>query len=103
MFLEKELNSTLTHTQKNNEALTHTQENNEALICTQKNNEALIYTQKNNEALIYTQKSNEANFSSANFPLELCILNNDYALMHITQKIPSSDDFANILELLYTL
>ncbi len=113
MFLEKELNSALTHTQKNNEALTHTQENNDTLICTQrnnealiysqKNNEALIYTQKNNDALIYTQKSNEANFPSANFPLRTLHMNNDYALMHITQKIPSSDDFANILELLYTL
>ena len=30
-------------------------------------------------------------------------MSNEYALMHIYLKIPSSDDFANILELLYTL
>jgi hypothetical protein len=30
-------------------------------------------------------------------------MNNEYALMHIYLKIPFSDDFANILELLYTL
>ena len=76
--------------------------NNEALNCTQKNNEALNCTQKNNEALNYTQKNNEPIFQVPIFLLTLH-MNNDYALMHITQKIPSSDDFANILELLYTL
>ena len=30
-------------------------------------------------------------------------MNNEYALMHKYLKIPSSDDFANILELLYTI
>ncbi len=34
--------------------------------------------------------------------LNLCILNNNYALCILLRKIPSSDDFANILELLYT-
>ncbi len=44
--------------------------------------------------------------TGANFhfePVELCILNNNYALCRLLRKIPSSDDFANILELLYTL
>ncbi len=43
--------------------------------------------------------------AGANFPFEtvrLCILNNNYVLCIILRKIPSSDDFANILELLYT-
>ena len=75
--------------------------NNDALNCTQKNNDALNYTQKNNDALNYTQKNNEPIFPVPIFLLTLH-MNNEYALMHITQKIPSSDDFANILELLYT-
>ncbi len=44
--------------------------------------------------------------TGANFhfeTVELCILNNYYALCILFRKIPSSDDFANILELLYTL
>ena len=95
MFLEKELNSALTHTQKNNEALTRTQKNNGALIYTQKNNEALIYTQKNNEALIYTQKNNKANFPSANFPLnqsqnEIRTLDNLLALHKIRRKVAAT-------------
>ncbi len=44
--------------------------------------------------------------AGANFHFEtvkLCILNNNYALcILLKKKIPSSDDFANILELLYT-
>jgi hypothetical protein len=41
-----------------------------------------------------------ANFHFA--PVKLCILNNDYALCILLRKIPSSDESANILELLYT-
>jgi hypothetical protein len=44
--------------------------------------------------------------TGANFhfePVELCILNNNYALIILLRKIPSSDEFANILELPYTL
>jgi hypothetical protein len=44
--------------------------------------------------------------AGANFPFEtvkLCILNDNYALCILLRKIPSSDDFANIVELLYTL
>jgi hypothetical protein len=43
--------------------------------------------------------------TGANFLLEtvkICILNNDYALCILLRKIPFSDEFANILELLYT-
>ena len=87
---------------KTNDALNCTQKNNDALNCTQKNNDALNYTQKNNDALNYTQKNNESIFLVPIFLLTL-YMNNEYALMHNTQKIPSSDDFANILELLYTL
>ena len=87
---------------KNNDALNCTQKNNDALNCTQKNNDALNYTQKNNEALNCTQKNNEPIFPVPIFLLTLH-MNNEYALMHIYLKIPSSDDFANILELLYTL
>ena len=67
-----------------------------------KNNDALNCTQKNNDALNYTQKKYESIFPVPIFLLTLH-MNNEYALMHNTQKIPSSDDFANILELLYTL
>ena len=87
---------------KNNDALNCTQKNNDALNCTQKNNDALNYTQKNNDALNYTQKNNESIFLAPIFLLTF-YMNNEYALMHINQKIPSSDDFANILKLLYTL
>ena len=76
--------------------------NNDALNCTQKNNEALNCTQKNNDALNYTQKKYESIFLVPIFLLTLH-MNNEYALMPIYLKIPSSDDFANILELLYTL
>ncbi len=34
--------------------------------------------------------------------VKLCILNNNYALCILLKEIPSSDDSANILELLYT-
>ncbi len=34
--------------------------------------------------------------------MKLCILDENYALCILLRKIPSSDDFANILELLYT-
>ena len=67
-----------------------------------KNNDALNYTQKNNDALNYTQKKYESIFLVPIFLLTLH-MNNEDALMHIYLKIPSSDDFANILELLYTL
>jgi hypothetical protein len=43
--------------------------------------------------------------TGANFHLEtveFCILNNNYALCILLRKIPFSDDFANILELMYT-
>jgi hypothetical protein len=43
--------------------------------------------------------------TGANFHFEtvkLCILNNNYALCILLKEIPSSDDSANILELLYT-
>ncbi len=43
--------------------------------------------------------------TGANFnfeTVELCILDNNYALCILLRKIPSSDDFANVLELLYT-
>ena len=63
-----------------------------------KNNDALNCTQKNNDALNYTQKKYESIFLVPIFLLTLH-MNNEYALMHNTQKIPSSDDFANILEL----
>ena len=53
---------------------------------------------KNNEALNCTQKKYESIFLVPIFLLTLH-MNDEYALMHNTQKIPSSDDFANILEL----
>ena len=63
-----------------------------------KNNDALNCTQKNNDALNCTQKKYESIFLVPIFLLTLH-MNDEYALMHNTQKIPSSDDFANILEL----
>ncbi len=43
--------------------------------------------------------------TGANFHFEtvkICILNNNYALCILLKKILFSDDFANILEILYT-
>jgi hypothetical protein len=57
------------------------------------------------KALLKISKCPEI-ITGANFhfeTVELCILNNNYALCILFRKFPSSDDFANILELLYTL
>jgi hypothetical protein len=54
------------------------------------------------KALLKMHKCPEI-IAGANFSFKkLCLLNNNYALCILLRKIPSSDDFANIIELLYT-
>jgi hypothetical protein len=59
---------------------------------------------ENIQALLKNRQYAEI-ITGANFhfeTVEFCILNNNYALCILLRKIPSSDESANILELLYT-